>query len=76
MTDEQIIEAKQIYVAAPVLLPMIKEKQETAYQRLLHKFRNDGEVSLAQVAECNAYTILLEEVTYKINSLKNIEETN
>ena len=71
MNDEQLVKLRQLHIAAPVLLPLIKEKERLAYERLLYKFRDDGIVALQHVAECNAYSTLLEEINYQLQELEN-----
>jgi hypothetical protein len=75
MTEEQKIQARQLHVAAPVLLPIIQEKCETAYQKLLRNYRDHGEVSLAMLAECSAYDSIKEDIEYKLQELSS-QETN
>lgn len=70
MDDEKLTQLRQLYVAAPVLLPLIQGKEKTAYERLLRTFRDHGEVALQYVAECNAYTTLLEEINYQLQELE------
>ncbi len=75
MTQEELNEARVLHMTAHALLPLLEEKHEHAYDRLLGAFRSGSTENLALLAECNAYRSLIEEVNYKLAALGNIEET-
>lgn len=70
MTNQDIQDAKVLHVAAPTLLPMIEALQKTSYENMLRHFREKGETHMGYLAECNAYTTILEEINYKLRNLE------
>lgn len=70
MTDQEIVDARLLYQAAPALIPLIDRLHDMAYQRLLDNFRDRGEDSLGMIAECAAYRNILSEIKYRISNLE------
>lgn len=70
MTEQAIQDAKVLHVSAPTLLPMIEKLQRESYEKLLGHFRDKGETHMGYVAECNAYSTILDEINGKLISLE------
>jgi len=70
LTQEQLNEYRQLHLVASVLLPMLEQKKEMAYRRLVGDFRNTKSANLALVAECSAYSSIMDDINAK---LKNYE---
>lgn len=69
MTENELGEAKQLSVAAGPVLNMLEGLRKTAYYKMLSDFRLGKSDHLAKVAECNAYTTIMEEIEYKLKRL-------
>lgn len=74
MKEEELVKARQLHISAPALLPMLEDSQKLAYDKLLRHFRDTGEVKVAMVAECNAYSTILEDIQYKLQELENLSK--
>lgn len=74
ITQEQMEDYRLTHLTAQVLLPLLEKKQQVAYSRLMGEFRNSRTADLALVAECNAYTSILEEITSKIKIYERLSK--
>jgi len=72
LTQEQINEFRQLGMVASILIPMLEQKKESAYRKLIGGFRNDKSANLALVAECSAYTSIIDDVNAKLNHYERL----
>jgi hypothetical protein len=72
MTPEELSEARVLSLAAHAIIPLIEERKQIAYERLLASFRNSSQANIALVAECNAYSSILEDINNKLNSYETL----
>lgn len=66
--------ARILAMAAPTLLPILQSRRDSAYERLLGEFRQGNTNNLAMVAECNAYSSIIEDITTIIKTLDHKEK--
>ena len=74
MTPDELGEARVLAMAAHAIIPLIEARKEIAYERLLGDFRNGGTSNLALVAECNAYSSILEDINHKLQSYEQLSK--
>lgn len=74
MQQDRLNRLRTLQMVAHILIPMIEERHNEAYERLLGDFRNGSTENLARIAECNAYMSLLEEIRFNIAELENYKE--
>ena len=74
LTDKEMDQLHILSVSAHALLPLVQEKKELAYIRLLQHFREHKEANLGLVAQCNAYTELIEDINVKLDQYQSIKE--
>jgi hypothetical protein len=74
MTPDEINEARVLHLAAHAIIPLIEERKQIAYERLMGDFRNSRTANLALVAECSAYTSILEDIHNKLQSYENLSK--
>lgn len=74
---EQIAEARQFYMIAPVLLPLLAKRKRHAHERLMSAYRegNHGELT-ALTSELYAFDQLEREVNHKAQTYTALEEKN
>ena len=72
MSPEELSEARILSLAAHAIIPLIERRKQVAYERLLGDFRNGGKSNLALVAECNAYSSILDDINNKLSSYENV----
>lgn len=74
MNSDQLNEARVFSMTAHVIIPLLEERKKNAYERLLGEFRNSKTASLTLVAECNAYSSILDEINTKIQMYEHQTE--
>lgn len=72
--QNQITEARQLYVAAPILIPMIDRMATSAYQRLIAGFRNGEKNRTAIIAELSVLENMKRTITSKMEILNEPKE--
>jgi hypothetical protein len=72
MSPEELNEARVLAMAAHAIIPLIEDRKQLAYERLLASFRNSAQANIALVAECNAYSSILEDIHNKLQSYENV----
>lgn len=78
MTDEErremIQEARMLSIAAPVILPMIRERKRVSLETLLMKFRSGEKDLLTQVADLSSLDSLERDIIAKDQTFKQLQE--
>lgn len=74
LSSEQLNEYRVLHITASSLLPLLEKRKEVAYQKLIGEFRNSKTADLALVAECNAYTSLLDEIGSKLAAYERLSK--
>lgn len=69
---DELNELRMLNLTAHVLLPLVEEKRKQSYEKLLGDFRHNHSANIALVAECNAYSSLIEEIHYKLKTFENL----
>lgn len=74
MTDSErqaaLTEARQIYVAAPIILPMLERLGTNTYQKLISSYRNgDSSQHLSLIAELSVIEAMKRELKSKMDIL-------
>jgi len=73
MTTDELNEMRVLYLAASAIIPLLETRHKDAYDKLLGEFRQGETNNLARLAECNAYSSILEDISCKIQNYENLE---
>lgn len=77
MTEAQkqaaLTEARQLYVAAPIIMPLLERLSLNAYQRLISGFRNGDKDNLTLIAELSVIDALKSQIRSKLEILNDKE---
>jgi len=73
---ETLNEARQFYLAAPVMMPLIERRKRIAYERLLAKHRDGDTNVLNLVSELSVLNDLENEIRRKEETYKTMETQN
>jgi hypothetical protein len=66
---QQVSEARQLSIAAPILIPMLERRKYMAYQRLLGNHRDSRPVDHNAIAEMFVIESIQEEIRQKLENL-------
>ena len=76
MTNEELIEARMLGLAAPTLLPLLENKKRVAFERLLGRFQSGETDFLALVAELNTLHTMEREIRIKMEIYTEKQKEN
>jgi len=71
---ERIAEARQLSVAAPILLPMLERRKRMAYQSMLADYRDGRIPSHNHIATMFVIESIMSEIHSKLNDLNMSKE--
>ncbi len=74
MNDVELNRLRTLQAVSTVLVPMIEDMHSIAYERLLANFRNGSTENLADLARCDAYQSILEQIKVDLNRFNNYKE--
>lgn len=74
--NQQIAEARQLSIAAPIILPMLERRKLMAYQKVLGAHRGAKPPDANAIAEMSVIEQIQSEIREKLESLNFIPKEN
>lgn len=71
---QMVAEARQLSIAAPIVLPMLERRKHGAYQRMLAAYRAGKGADINAMAEMSVIEAIQSEIREKLENLNLVQE--